>query len=106
MVVVEHVVNLQLRRNSLRDLLGILCGITVVAVRTDVVENRIFLQRLTVAVVTCQERGSDVESTLTVIKVEDILKCDSILIIPQYIFLEAKAIALRLLQSDAHYGFS
>ena len=62
------------------------------------------LHRLVVTIASCPQRGGDVESARAIIDVQIIGQRVTILIHAVHIVLKTEALALCLLQRDAHYS--
>ena len=88
-VLIDHVVDLQLWRPSLPDVLAVLVGIAFVVVRTYEVRHGIVLHGFGVAEAPCPEGCCDVEATCTIVDIEVVGQGLIILIHTHEVLLEA-----------------
>ena len=103
-VVVEHIIYLQLGRQALPDVPTLLLENTLHVVRTHIVEHVVFLQHFGMAVAACPERGGDIQTACAVVHIQVVGNRVAILVHARQVVLETEAVALRLLERDAHHS--
>ena len=104
MILVDHVVDLQLRRPAFPDILRLLRADPFNLIRSDIVGQGVILQRLAVTVAASPQRGSDVETTRAVVHVKVVGQRMTVLIHATEVILKTDALTLCFLQRNAHYG--
>ena len=103
-VIVDHIIHLKLGRQAFPDVLTILRDKPLDPVRAYKIRQLVFLQHLGVTVAACPERGGDVQSTRAVVHIQVVGNRVAILVHARQVVLETEAVALRLLECDAHHG--
>ena len=108
MVLVEHIVKLNLRRETFPYLFGFLLGIAgnrifTLAIWYQIV-HIILLQTLAMTIATCPERCCYIQSASTIVHIQIIGKRVTILVHAARIIPETDTLALRLLQRNANHS--